>query len=89
MEIIDEMEITKRGPYGGAAGYLSFSGDMDVAIVIRTGVIKDGLLHSQAGAGIVADSVPESEYQETEVKARAVLRAAEMVQAGLDNSVGK
>jgi anthranilate synthase component 1 len=89
MEIIDEMEITKRGPYGGAAGYLSFSGDMDVAIVIRTGVIKDGLLHSQAGAGIVADSVPESEYQETEVKARAVLRAAEMVQAGLDNPAGK
>ena len=86
MEIIDEMEITKRGPYGGAAGYLSFSGDMDVAIIIRTGVIKDGWLHSQAGAGIVADSVPESEYQETEVKARAVLRAAEMVQAGLDSS---
>jgi anthranilate synthase component 1 len=86
MEIIDEMEITKRGPYGGAAGYLSFSGDMDVAIIIRTGVIKDGWLHSQAGAGIVADSVPESEYQETEVKARAVLRAAEMVQAGLDLS---
>ena len=84
MEIIDEMEITKRGPYGGAAGYLSFSGDMDVAIIIRTGVIKDGWLHSQAGAGIVADSVPESEYQETEVKARAVLRAAEMVQHGLD-----
>jgi anthranilate synthase component 1 len=86
MEIIDEMEITKRGPYGGAAGYLSFSGDMDVAIIIRTGVIKDGWLHSQAGAGIVADSVPESEYQETEVKARAVLRAAEMVQSGLDSS---
>jgi len=86
MEIIDEMEITKRGPYGGAAGYLSFSGDMDVAIIIRTGVIKDGWLHSQAGAGIVADSVPESEYQETEVKARAVLRAAEMVQAGLDSN---
>jgi len=86
MEIIDEMEITKRGPYGGAAGYLSFSGDMDVAIIIRTGVIKDGWLHSQAGAGIVADSIPESEYQETEVKARAVLLAAEMVQNGLDAS---
>ena len=84
MEIIDEMEITKRGPYGGAAGYLSFSGDMDVAIVIRTGVIKDGWVHSQAGAGIVADSHPEAEYLETEAKARAVLRAAEMVQGGLD-----
>jgi anthranilate synthase component I len=83
MEIIDEMEITKRGPYGGAAGYLSFSGEMDVAIIIRTGVIKDGWVHSQAGAGIVADSNPESEYQETEAKARAVLRAAELVQGGL------
>ncbi|MEI7531812.1 MAG: anthranilate synthase component I [Betaproteobacteria bacterium] len=83
MEIIDEMEITKRGPYGGAAGYLSFSGDMDVAIVIRTGVIKDGWLHSQAGAGIVADSNPLSEYLETEAKAKAVLRAAELVQGGL------
>jgi len=86
MEIIDEMEITKRGPYGGAAGYLSFSGDMDVAIVIRTGIIHNGMVHSQAGAGIVADSVPESEWNETEVKARAVLRAAELVQGGLDAS---
>jgi anthranilate synthase component 1 len=86
MEIIDEMEITKRGPYGGAAGYLSFSGDMDVAIVIRTGVIHNGMVHSQAGAGIVADSNPESEWNETEVKARAVLRAAELVQGGLDAS---
>ena len=84
MEIIDEMEIVKRGVYGGAAGYLSFSGDMDVAIVIRTGIIKDGLVHSQAGAGVVADSDPESEWKETEAKARAVLRAAEMVQGGLD-----
>ena len=83
MEIIDEMEITKRGPYGGAAGYLSFSGEMDVAIIIRTGVIKDGWVHSQAGAGIVADSNPDSEYLETEAKARAVLRAAELVQGGL------
>jgi anthranilate synthase component 1 len=83
MEIIDEMEITKRGPYGGAAGYLSFSGEMDVAIIIRTGLVKDGWVHSQAGAGIVADSNPESEYLETEAKARAVLRAAELVQGGL------
>ena len=80
MEIIDEMEITKRGIYGGAAGYLSFSGDMDVAIVIRTGVIKDGMLHSQAGAGVVADSDPTSEWKETEVKARAVLAAADLAE---------
>jgi len=86
MEIIDEMEIVKRGVYGGAAGYLSFSGDMDVAIVIRTGIIKDGMVHAQAGAGVVADSDPESEWKETEAKARAVLRAAEMVQGGLDAS---
>ena len=84
MEIIDEMEIVKRGPYGGAAGYLSFSGEMDVAIVIRTGVLHDGMVHSQAGAGVVADSDPESEWHETEAKARAVLRAAELVQGGLD-----
>lgn len=83
MEIIDEMEIVKRGVYGGAAGYLSFSGDMDVAIVIRTGIIKDGMVHAQAGAGVVADSDPESEWKETEAKARAVLRAVEMVQGGL------
>jgi anthranilate synthase component 1 len=81
MEIIDQMEITKRGVYGGAAGYLSFSGDMDVAIVIRTGVIKDGMLHSQAGAGVVADSDPTSEWKETEAKARAVLAAADLAEA--------
>ena len=81
MEIIDEMEITKRGIYGGAAGYLSFSGDMDVAIVIRTGVIKGGMLHSQAGAGVVADSNPTSEWKETEAKARAVLAAADLAEA--------
>jgi anthranilate synthase component I len=84
MEIIDELEPTKRGIYGGACGYLSFGGEMDVAIAIRTGVIKDGMLYVQAGAGIVADSVPESEWIETENKARAVMRAAEQVQAGLD-----
>lgn len=81
MEIIDEMEITKRGIYGGAAGYLSFSGDMDVAIVIRTGVIKDGMLHSQAGAGVVADSDPTAEWKETEAKAKAVLAAADLAQS--------
>lgn len=84
MEIIDEMEIVKRGVYGGAVGYLSFSGDMDVAIAIRTGVIRDGILHSQAGAGVVADSDPTAEWKETEAKARAVLTAAELVQGGLD-----
>ena len=84
MEIIDELEPVKRGIYGGACGYLSFGGEMDVAIAIRTGVIQDGTLYVQAAAGIVADSVPEMEWQETENKARAVLRAAEQVQDGLD-----
>ena len=84
MEIIDEMEIVKRGVYGGAVGYLSFSGDMDVAIAIRTGVIRNGMLHSQAGAGVVADSDPTAEWKETEAKARAVLTAADLVQGGLD-----
>ena len=87
MEIIDQLEPTKRGIYGGACGYLSFGGEMDVAIAIRTGVIKDGMLYVQAGAGIVADSVPESEWLETENKARAVLRAAEQVQEGLDTKI--
>jgi anthranilate synthase component 1 len=87
MEIIDELELTKRGIYGGACGYLSFGGEMDLAIAIRTGVIKDGMLYVQAAAGIVADSVPEMEWQETENKARAVLRAAEQVQDGLDGEI--
>ena len=84
MEIIDELEPIKRGIYGGACGYLSFGGEMDLAIAIRTGVIKDGMLYVQAAAGVVADSIPEMEWQETENKARAVLRAAEQVQDGLD-----
>ena len=84
MEIIDELEPVKRGIYGGACGYLSWSGEMDVAIAIRTGVIKDGRLMVQAGAGIVADSVPQSEWTETQNKARALLRAAEMAESGLD-----
>ena len=87
MELIDELEIVKRGIYGGACGYLSFGGEMDLAIAIRTGVIKDGTLYVQAAAGIVADSVPEMEWQETENKARAVLRAAEQVQDGLDGEI--
>jgi anthranilate synthase component I len=85
MEIIDELEPTKRGIYAGAVGYLGFDGDMDVAIAIRTAVIKNKKLYVQAGAGIVADSVPQSEWEETQNKAKAVIRAAELVQAGLDN----
>jgi anthranilate synthase component 1 len=85
MEIIDELEPTRRGVYAGAAGYLSFQDDMDLAIAIRTAVVKDGRLYVQVGAGIVHDSVPESEWQETQNKAKAVLRAAEMVQRGLDD----
>jgi anthranilate synthase component 1 len=84
MEIIDELEPTRRGVYAGAVGYISFQDDMDTAIAIRTAVVKDGTLYVQAGAGIVHDSVPETEWQETQNKARAVLRAAEMVQLGLD-----
>ena len=86
MEIIDELEPSKRGIYAGAVGYLGFNGDMDLAIALRTAVIKDAMLYVQAGAGIVADSVPASEWIETQNKARAVLRAAEMVLAGLDNT---
>ena len=87
MEIIEEIEPVKRGLYGGAAGYIGFHGDMDVAITIRTGIIKDGRLHVQAAAGIVADSVPAAEWNETRIKAQAVLRAAEVASAGLDTSV--
>ncbi len=82
MEIIDELEPVKRGIYGGACGYLSFAGDMDLAIAIRTGIVKDNTLHVQAAAGIVADSVPEMEWRETEHKARALIRAAELVEEG-------
>jgi anthranilate synthase component I len=84
MEMIDQLEPTKRGIYGGACGYLSFAGDMDIAIAIRTGIVKDGMLYVQAAAGIVADSVPELEWKETEAKARALLRAAELVEEGLE-----
>jgi anthranilate synthase component 1 len=87
MEIIDELEPVKRGIYGGAVGYFSFAGDMDMAIAIRTAVIKDKILYAQAAAGIVADSVPENEHRETETKARAVLRAAEMVEDGLESAI--
>ena len=87
MEIIDELEPTKRGIYAGSVGYLGFHGDMDLAIAIRTAVVKDGMIHVQAGAGIVADSDPQSEWLETQSKARAMLRAAEIAEAGLDTSL--
>ncbi len=77
MEIIDELEPVKRGIYGGAVGYLSWDGNMDMAIAIRTAVIKDGKVHVQAGAGVVADSQPAAEWEETMNKARALMRAAE------------
>jgi anthranilate synthase component 1 len=83
MEIIDELEPVKRGVYGGAVGWLSWRGDMDTAIAIRTAVIRERSLHIQAGAGIVADSVPENEWAETMNKGRAVFRAVAMAQRGL------
>ncbi|BFM05721.1 anthranilate synthase component I [Halioxenophilus aromaticivorans] len=79
MEIIDELENEKRGIYGGAVGYIGWNGNMDTAIAIRTAVIKDGTLYVQAGAGVVADSVPELEWKETMNKARAMFRAVDMV----------
>lgn len=85
LEVIDEVEPIKRGIYSGAVGYLSWHGNMDTAIAIRTAVIKDGELHIQAGAGIVADSQPELEWQETLNKGRALFRAVAMAERGLDN----
>ena len=79
MEIIDEIEPVKRGVYGGAIGYISWNGNMDTAIAIRTAIIKDGKLYVQAGAGIVADSHPELEWKETINKARAIFRAVDLV----------
>ena len=84
MEIIDELEPCKRGIYAGAVGYLGFNRDMDLAIAIRTALLKDGMLYVQAGAGIVADSDPDAEWTETQNKARALLAAAAMAEAGLD-----
>jgi anthranilate synthase component 1 len=80
MEIIDELEPVKRGIYGGAVGYLAWNGNMDTAIAIRTAVIKDGELHVQAGAGIVADSVPALEWEETLNKRRAMFRAVTLAE---------
>jgi anthranilate synthase component 1 len=86
MEIIDELEPVKRGVYAGAVGYLSWSGNMDTAIAIRTAVIRDATLHIQAGAGIVADSVPANEWEETMNKGRAIFRAVSMAASGLQTT---
>jgi anthranilate synthase component 1 len=84
MQIIDELEPTRRGPYAGAVGYFGFSGNMDTCITIRTLVIKDNVAYIQAGGGVVADSDPAAEYQETVNKAKAMMRAVEMAEQGLD-----
>ncbi len=84
MEIIDELEATRRGPYGGCVGYVDYSGNMDTAIAIRTMAVKDGEIFIQAGAGIVADSDPEYEFQETVNKARALIEAIDMAREGID-----
>jgi anthranilate synthase component 1 len=83
LEIIDECEPVKRGIFGGAVGYLSWNGNMDTAIAIRTAIVKDHTLYVQAGAGVVADSVAESEWQETLNKARSIFRAVALAEAGL------
>jgi anthranilate synthase component 1 len=84
MEIIDEMEVSRRGVYGGAVGYFGFDGALDTCIALRTAVLKDGMLHVQAGGGVVADSDPEAEYEETVNKAAALFRAAEQAAAFVD-----
>jgi anthranilate synthase component 1 len=89
MEIIDELEPVRRGVYGGAVGYLAFNGTMDTAIAIRTAVIKDDMLHIQAGAGIVADSVPKLEWEETINKARALFRAVAVASGGMEPVKGR
>ena len=81
MEIIEELELTRRGTYGGAVGYFSFSGNMDTSITIRTFYIKDKKVYLQAGAGIVADSVPENEYKESVNKVKALVRAIELTES--------
>jgi anthranilate synthase component 1 len=86
MEIIGELEPVKRGVYSGAVGYIGWSGNLDTAIAIRTAVIKDGMLHIQAGAGVVHDSIPLNEWEETLNKGRAVFRAVAMAEAGLEGA---
>jgi anthranilate synthase component 1 len=85
MEIIDEMEASRRGVYGGAVGYFGSDGSLDTCIALRTAVLKDGVLHVQAGGGVVADSDPETEYQETMNKAAALFRAAEQAPVFADH----
>lgn len=84
MEIIDELETTRRGPYAGMVGYFSFSGNLDSCITIRTLIVKGSRAYVQAGAGIVADSDPDREFEETQNKARALISAAEMAWRGLE-----
>ena len=84
MEIIDELENLRRGPYGGCIGYIDYSGNMDTAIAIRTLVIKDGEITLRTGAGIVADSDPDYEYEETLSKGRALVKAIDMAREGMD-----
>jgi anthranilate synthase component 1 len=89
MEIINELEPVKRGVYSGAVGYIAWSGNLDTAIAIRTAIIKDNMLHIQAGAGIVYDSIPQNEWEETLNKGRAVFRAVSMAEAGLETQLGE
>ena len=85
MEIIDELEPERRGPYAGGCGYIGFDGEMDTCILIRTMVLKDGYAYCQAGAGLVYDSVPETEYEETVNKATALFRAVDFAEKGLES----
>ena len=85
MEVIHELEPVKRGIYSGAVGYWSWSGNLDTAISIRTAVVKNGEVHVQAGAGVVYDSNPVSEWEETMNKARAVIQAARLAESGFDS----
>jgi anthranilate synthase component 1 len=87
LEIIDELEPVKRGIFGGAVGYFSWNGNMDTAIAIRTAVLKDGRLHIQAGAGVVADSIAQQEWTETMAKAMSVIKAAAIAESGLELSL--
>jgi anthranilate synthase component 1 len=87
MQIIDELEPSRRGPYGGAVGYFSFSGNMDLGITIRTMMVRDGRIYVQVGAGIVADSDPETEYQETLSKAAGMMQAIRLAESGFELNV--
>ena len=85
MQIIDELEPERRGPYSGGCGYISYDGDMDTCILIRTMVVKDGMAYLQAGAGIVYDSDPDREYEETVNKAKALFKAVDFAEKGLES----